>query len=115
MSSRRCRSGAVGYLLKNASQMELERAVKAVARGETFLSSAISRHAISRYPERVGGQGKPLERLTPRQREVLQLVAEGNTSKAIAKQLGLSVRTVETHRTQMMAALDIHDTSGLVR
>jgi len=109
------RSGAVGYLLTNVSLVELEVATKEVARGETFLSSTISSHAISGDTQRVDGQGNSLERLTPRQREVLQLVAEGNTSKAIAKKLNRSVRTVETHRTQMMAALDIHDTSGLVR
>jgi DNA-binding NarL/FixJ family response regulator len=109
------RAGAAGYLLKSVSPVELELAIKAVGRGETFLSSAVSRHVITAYTRRVGGGGSPLGRLTPRQREVLQLVAEGNTTKEIARRLGLSVKTVEMHRTQLMAALDIHDVPGLVR
>ena len=110
------RCGAAGYLLKNISPAELEQAIRAVARGETFLSPAISKHVIAAYLERVGGDDiSPFERLTPRQREVLQLVAEGNTTKEIARKLSLSVKTVEMHRTQLMAALDIHDIAGLVR
>jgi DNA-binding NarL/FixJ family response regulator len=107
--------GAAGYLLKNGSPAELELAIKAVARGETFLSPAISKPVIAGYLQRVGSQGTSSERLTPRQREVLQLVAEGNTSKEIAKKLHLGLKTVEMHRTQLMAALDIHDVPGLVR
>lgn len=109
------RAGAAGYLLKNISPAELERAVRAVARGESYLSPAISQHVIAAYLQRTGGGTSPLERLTPRQREILQLVAEGNTSKEIARKLALSVKTVETHRTQLMEALDIHDIAGLVR
>ena len=110
------RRGASGYLLKNISPQELEQAIRAVARGETYLSSAISKHVIAAYLERVGGKTiGPFERLTPRQREVLQLVAEGHTTKEIATKLHLSVKTVETHRSQMMTALGIHDITGLVR
>jgi DNA-binding NarL/FixJ family response regulator len=109
------RAGAAGYLLKNCSPAELELAIKAVGRGETFLSPGVSRHVIAGYTERVAGKTASLERLTPRQREVLQLVAEGNRTKEIAKKLDISVKTVEMHRTQLMATLDIHDIAGLVR
>ena len=82
------RCGAAGYLLKNISPSELEQAIRAVARGETYLSPAISKHVIAAYLERVGGETISLfERLTPRQREVLQLVAEGHTTKEIARKL----------------------------
>ncbi len=110
------RCGAAGYLLKNISPWELEQAVRAVAGGETYLSPAISKHMIPAYLRRAGGETTgPIERLTPRQREVLQLVAEGDTTKEIAQKLSLSVKTVEMHRSQLMAALDIHDIAGLVR
>ena len=64
---------------------------------------------------RGGAESGPLDRLTPRQREVLQLIAEGNTTKAMASRLGLSVKTVETHRAQLMERLDVHDVAALVR
>jgi DNA-binding NarL/FixJ family response regulator len=109
------RAGAAGYLLKNVSTAEFELAIKAVARGETYLSSAVSKHVIEAYIQRVGGEPSPLERLSPRQREVLQLIAEGNTTKEIAIRLNLSVKTVEMHRSHLMDQLDIHDVAGLVR
>jgi DNA-binding NarL/FixJ family response regulator len=109
------RAGASGYLLKDAGTAELEVAVRAAARGETYLSPAISRRMIQDYLEVVGGEGGALEQLTPRQREVLQLVAEGNSVKEIAQILHVSVKTVETHRAQLMERLDIHDVAGLVR
>jgi len=110
------RSGAAGYLVKNISPTELEQAIRAVARGETYLSSAISKHVIAAYLKRVSGETtSPLERLTTRQREVLQLVAEGDTTREIARKLAVSAKTVEMHRGQLMAALDIHDIAGLVR
>jgi DNA-binding NarL/FixJ family response regulator len=110
------RCGAAGYLVKNISPSELEQAIRAVARGETYLSSAISKHVIAAYVQRVGGEAiGAFDRLTSRQREVLQLVAEGNTTKEIGRKLKLSVKTVEMHRSQLMAALDIHDIAGLVR
>ena len=109
------RAGAVGYLLKDADLAELALAITAVTRGETYLSPPISKHVIREYVQRVGGEETGLEQLTPRQREILQLIAEGHTTKMIAQRLGLSVKTVETHRVQMMERLDIHDIAGLVR
>jgi DNA-binding NarL/FixJ family response regulator len=108
------RAGASGYLLKNAGAAELEKAIKHVAQGETFLSPAISRQ-VSDYIRRVGQETTSLDRLTPRQREILQLIAEGHTTKKIAQLLSISVKTVETHRSQLMEQLDIHDVAGLVR
>ncbi len=109
------RAGAAGYLLKDAATVELELAIKAVARGETYLSPAVSKHVISSYVRRVGGEAGSLELLTPRQRETLQLVAQGKTTKEIARLLHVSVKTIETHRAQLMERLDIHDVAGLVR
>jgi DNA-binding NarL/FixJ family response regulator len=110
------KSGAVGYMLKNVSPSELEHAIRAVAGGESYLSPMISKQMIGAYLELVGREtiGR-FDRLTPRQREVLQLIAEGDTTKEIGRKLKLSVKTVEMHRSQLMAALDIHDVAGLVR
>jgi DNA-binding NarL/FixJ family response regulator len=112
---RALRCGASGYMLKDAATLELELAIRSVAQGKTYLSPSISRPVIDSYLERVGGEASPLEQLTPRQREILQLVAEGRTTKEIASLLGISVKTVEVHRLQLMARLDIHDVPGLVR
>jgi DNA-binding NarL/FixJ family response regulator len=110
------RAGAVGYLLKDAGRAELEIAVAAVRRNETYLSPAVSRHVVGDYVRRTGGGGEGrLETLTPRQREILQLIAEGKSTKEIASILDVSVKTVETHRAQLMERLDIHDVAGLVR
>jgi DNA-binding NarL/FixJ family response regulator len=109
------RAGAAGYLLKNVEPSELELAIKAVANGETFLSSAISKHVTHGYLASVGEHGLPEERLTPRQREVLQLVVEGFRTKEIARKLNVSIKTVEMHRAQTMQSLGIHDIPGLVR
>jgi len=110
--SRALRAGAAGYLLKDAGTSELEAAIRAVVRGQTFLSAAVSRRGVAD-----GATQGPtaLEALTPRQREVLQLIAEGHSTKGTAAVLGLSVKTVETHRTQLMQRLAIHDVAGLVR
>ncbi len=112
---RAIRAGAAGYLLKDAKPVELETAVRAVARGEIYLSPAVSRYVVEDYVRRGSTDRGPLDRLTPRQREVLQLIAEGNTTKAIAAKLGLSTKTVETHRAQLMERLDTHDIAALVR
>ena len=109
------RAGASGYVLKNARPAELEQAIRAVARGETYLTPAVSGHLIDDYRRRTTGEPDSLEKLTPRQREVLQLVAEGHTTKQIARRLGVSVKTVETYRSQLMDALDLHDIAGLTR
>jgi DNA-binding NarL/FixJ family response regulator len=89
-------------------------AIGAVARGQTYLSPAMSKHLVSDYRRRMAEQPDPLDRLTPRHREVLQLIAEGQTTKDIAARLKLSVKTVETHRAQLMDRLDIHDLAGLI-
>lgn len=110
------RAGAAGYLLKDAGRAELELAVAAVQRNETYLSPAVSQHVVGdrARPAGTGAEGR-LETLTPRQREILQLVAEGHSTKEIARILDVSVKTVETHRAQLMERLDIHDVAGLVR
>jgi DNA-binding NarL/FixJ family response regulator len=109
------RAGAAGYVIKNSSPEELGIAVRAVAQGEAYLSPAVAKFVTSDYLKRLGENASPLDALTARQREVLQLIAEGRSSKEIAKMLGVSLNTVESHRTQLMKALDIHDVAGLVR
>ena len=109
-------AGAAAYLLKDAATAELELAVRAVAQGQTYLSPAISRQVVADY---LGSQSEPaagpLTQLTARQREVLQLIAEGKTTKQTAALLEVSVKTIETHRAQLMERLGIHDVPGLVR
>ena len=109
------RAGASGYVLKGSAPRELEMAIEAVARGEIFLSPAISKHVIDVYLNRAEGEINSLDLLTPRQREILQLIAEGKSSKQIAQLLEASVKTIESHRASLMERLDIHDVAGLVR
>lgn len=104
--------GAAGYVLKNADAVELELAIRAVGRGDSYLSPAVARQVV-RDGVRADTAGR--RALTPRQREILQLIAEGSSTKQIAAKLGLSVKTVETHRAKLMERLDIHDVAGLVR
>jgi DNA-binding NarL/FixJ family response regulator len=113
------RAGAKGYLVKDAAADELPVLIRSVMRGETYLSPGISRHVVEGF---LGRASKSADEppdlaalLTPRQRETLQLVAEGRSTKEIAQILDLSVKTVETHRAQIMERLDIHDLAGLVR
>jgi DNA-binding NarL/FixJ family response regulator len=108
------RAGVTGYVLKDSALAELELAIEAVRRGDTYLSPTVSRH-IGEYVRRTGGEPTPRESLTPRQREILQLIAEGHSTKGIAGALKVSVKTVETHRAALMDKLDIHDVAGLVR
>jgi len=108
-------AGASGYLLKGADLAELEMAIRTVGRGETYLTPGVAKFAIEAYRGKSEGSSSPLAKLTMRQREILQLVAEGQTTKDIAGLLNLSVKTVETHRAQLMERLDIHDVPGLVR
>ncbi len=108
-------AGARGYLLKGSDLTELELALKAVARGDTYLSPAVSKHFVGDLLNGRKPTANPLDELTPRQREILQLVAEGRTTKEIASRLDLSIKTVETHRAQLMERLDIHDVAGLVK
>lgn len=109
------RNGAAAYLLKDAAPAELDIAIKAVRRNETYLSPAVSKGVVSDYVQRLRGEDAPSTQLTPRQREVLQLIAEGQSTKEIARRLELSVKTVDTHRSQLMRQLDIHEVAGLVR
>ena len=108
--------GAAGYILKNSDRSELELALRTVARGDTWLSPALTKRVVKAYTQ--GSQPPtegPLEVLTPRQREVLQLVAEGHSNKEIANRLNVALKTVETHRTELMERLGIHGVAGLVR
>jgi DNA-binding NarL/FixJ family response regulator len=109
------RAGAVGYLVKSADPAELGLAVRAVARGERFISSAVSEHVLSACLNRVDKERTSIERLPLRQREVLQLIAEGHTTKEIAGKLAISARTAEAYRADLMKALDIHDIASLTR
>lgn len=109
------RAGASGYILKDASVTELERAIHVVMRGEPALSTAAMRGAVAYAVAYGTPQEMGSTPLTPRQREVLQLIAAGNTTREIAQQLHRSIKTVETHRMQIMKRLNIHDIAGLVR
>jgi DNA-binding NarL/FixJ family response regulator len=115
------RAGATGYLLKDSDPSELELAVRAVARGEMYLSPGVSKHVIEDYLRRTGTEAprgldvRPASPLTTRQREVLQLIAEGHTSREIAQILTISLKTVESHRQSIMERLDLHDLASLVR
>jgi DNA-binding NarL/FixJ family response regulator len=109
------RNGAAAYLLKDAALLELELAIKAVLRGETYLSPAVSGGVVSDYVQHLRRDEEEQTVLTARQIEVLTLIAEGLSTKDIARQLNLSVKTVDTHRSQLMKQLDIHEVTGLVR
>jgi DNA-binding NarL/FixJ family response regulator len=112
---RALREGASGYMLKDSATSELELAINSVIQGKIYLSPSISRTVIDDYLQRVGGAVSPLEQLTSRQREILQLIAEGKNAKEIAADLDISIKTVESHRLQLMDRLNIHDIPGLVR
>ena len=105
--------GACGYLLKDASPQELEIAVKAAMEGETYLSPKISKQVIDSYLKRAHGTATIL--LTPRQREIVQLIAEGCSTKEIASKLNLAVRTVETHRANIKRKLNLNTAAELIR
>jgi DNA-binding NarL/FixJ family response regulator len=106
-------AGAAGYLTMTVSPAELELAIKTVANGKTHISPPATKLMVDFVRCRAGNE--TLERLTPRQREVLKLIAEGNSTKQIALALKISVKTVETHRMLLADRLDIHHTAGLVR
>ncbi|HMJ17838.1 MAG TPA: response regulator transcription factor [Gemmatimonadaceae bacterium] len=110
-------AGAAGYLLKGSDKEELEIAVRTVCSGQTYLTPAISKTLVSALSRKSqpSSASSPLELLTVRQREVLRLVAEGNSTKQVAARLGLSVKTVEAHRGAIMERLGIRDLAGLVR
>ncbi|MFJ9449309.1 MULTISPECIES: response regulator [unclassified Herbaspirillum] len=108
-------AGANGYLFKDSAAYELEKALIEVIHGRQYLDSHISKDALDLYMKKVAQDGTPVEVLTPRQREILQLIAEGNNTKEIAYRLNVSAKTIETHRAQLMERLEIRDVPGLVR
>ena len=89
--------------------------MRSVARGGTYLSPAVAKPVVAEYVAHGEGSDETFERLSPRQREILQLIAEGNTTKEVAARLGVSVKTAETHRSLLMKRLEVHDMAGLVR
>lgn len=110
------KAGASGYLLKKAAVAELGSALRRVVGGEIYLAREISAKLVQKLPlQQIAHQKSPLEMLTDRQREILQLIAEGQTTKAIALILKVSPKTVEYHRSKLMERLSIFDIPGLVR
>jgi DNA-binding NarL/FixJ family response regulator len=111
---RALKAGAAGYIVKDSAPLELRMAIEAILRGETYISSRVSKQLVSGLVEgRAEGGESSLDSLTPRQREILQLIAEGRSTKEIAFGLEVSVKTVETHRAALMERLAIHDVAGL--
>jgi DNA-binding NarL/FixJ family response regulator len=106
------RMGVRGYVLKTQAAEDLANAIRAVVKGQTYLSPSISSLVVNGY---LSGAQAPTDPLAPRERQVLQLVAEGKTSKEVAAIMGLSVKTAESYRTRVMEKLGIHQTAGLVR
>jgi DNA-binding NarL/FixJ family response regulator len=119
--NRALRAGAAGYILKGAFTGELEQALDAVGRGEKFISSAVSHYFSDPVNVMVKSKEKETDEVTRynslplRQRQVLQMIAEGLSTKEIAKKMTLSPKTVKTYRVEMMSRLQIHDVAGLVR
>jgi len=113
---RALKAGAAGYLLKKAATAELETALQRVVHGEVYLSREISARLLKKFPAGgIADRKSPLEQLTGRQREILQLIAEGQNTKQIAEILKVSPKTVEYHRMKLMDRLNVHDVPGLVR
>jgi DNA-binding NarL/FixJ family response regulator len=108
-------AGALGYLNKDAAFEELSEAIDRVCAGQRYLCRAIDADLVQQHEQRAGHGASGLDALTPRQRQILQLVAEGLGTRQIAERLFLSVKTVETHRAQLMERIGIHDIPGLVR
>ena len=109
-------AGASGYVIKDAAFEELARAIRAVVDGRTFLCPAVAGVVVGDYlNRRAAGEPAPARPLTPREREVLQLLAEGSATKQIAARLGVSVKTVETHRSRIMAKLNIRSVAELTK
>jgi DNA-binding NarL/FixJ family response regulator len=106
------RAGIRGYVVKTQAAADLLRAIQEVSQGHFYLGSGVSRALVEAY---LAISDLPTEPLTPRERQVLQLIAEGKTTKEVAQLLGVSVKTAETHRCHIMEKLGIHDTAGLVR
>jgi DNA-binding NarL/FixJ family response regulator len=106
------RAGVTGYVLKTRASSDLIQAIQEVSRGSLYLSEGLSRDAVRAY---LAQEDNAAGSLSGREREILQLIAEGKSTKEIAASLTLSVKTIETHRARLMAKLDIHETAGLVR
>jgi DNA-binding NarL/FixJ family response regulator len=109
------KAGAAGYLVKGGSLAELELAITSVAQGETYLSPGVSGPVIKEYVRRTSHDGDSADNLTARQREVLQMIAEGKTTKQMALILKVSVKTIESHRAQLMKRLGVQDIASLVK
>jgi DNA-binding NarL/FixJ family response regulator len=113
------RAGASGYLVKDAAFEELVDAIRAVTQGRVYLGQGVAGVVVQDYVRRLGAapeaEVSPISKLSPREREVLQLAAEGNSTKEIASVLGLSVKTVETHRRQIMDKLGTYTLAGLIK
>jgi DNA-binding NarL/FixJ family response regulator len=108
-------SGASGYVVKSSAATDVAKAIRTVVGGDQYIDARISRLALENHLRQLQPGQKPQSILTNRQREVLQLLAEGHGTKEIAAALSISAKTVETHRAQIMQRLDIHDVPGLVR
>lgn len=108
------RAGASGYLLKDADELEMERALNSALADQTYISPSVSGH-LSDYLYRVGNDAELLGALTERQRQILQLLAEGCTVREVAIRLDISPKTVETHKSRLMERLEIYDIPGLTR
>lgn len=113
--ARAIQSGAMGYLIKDSAVDELAAALECVLNGRTYFSAAIEQDVVQGFLSAGGSETEELSVLTPRQREILQLVAEGLSTRDIAERLHVSVKTIETHRAQLMSRLGIFDVPGLVR
>jgi DNA-binding NarL/FixJ family response regulator len=109
------RAGAAGYVLKDSASSDLLQAIDAVRGGDSFLSPTITQQVVDAIARPSDQPEAALAALTDREREVLTLIAEGLSSKQIAKELGVSLKTIESHRANLMDKLDIHKVSGLVR
>jgi DNA-binding NarL/FixJ family response regulator len=109
------RAGATGYLVKDAVPTELELAIRAVACGDTYLSPAVAKHVVAARVPPGSRMTDPLDRLTPRLREILQLIGEGHTTKEIAHILKTSPKTIENHRARLRKRLGVRDLAGLIR
>ena len=107
-------AGAAGYLPKSAASTELQEAIETVSRGQTYVSGEVAKKTVLQQAQGTGDNNL-LKKLTARQREILTLIAEGNSTRDIARTLRISVKTVETHRAQVMERLNIHEVAGLVR
>jgi DNA-binding NarL/FixJ family response regulator len=111
---RALKAGASGYIVKDSAPLELKMAIEAIMRGEHYISSRVSKHLVAGLSGGASQGQSSIDSLTPRQREILQMIAEGKSTKEIAFVLNVSGKTVETHRAALMERLGIHDVAGLV-